>query len=344
MPDALIAFLAMQLMSGDHEVGSGIHGREAQFWVEKAGKAFSTSLCQPEKGDPGEVFCALYLLLCGDSLRAFSRGISNVMLDSKLSVPFYDWWHLLNQGGEREVASKPQSKRPRTKEMELSTIQVWRDYLRDSTAYFDEVYLKYLYDSATSVYSYPGCKAFDILMPIRLKSSEHTNKFRYHPMLVSVKNWSGCTLFDVKGWMEKLKKFILQFRASKDDKATGAFCLVVLVGCDLPKEPLDGGGRSAISKETYHEYCRLSVDDFPDNDVYRILAIPEKDAFGIRVAAKEFALSGESSEVYASHAAIPSRKYSDKVLRSNSKMVEPTKALFGALTEGIVAEDSVTGK
>eukprot|EP00977_Amphora_coffeiformis_P015166 scaffold4428_cov228-Amphora_coffeaeformis.AAC.6 len=339
MPDPLVAFIAMKLMSGTNEIGVGIHGKDAKFWVEKAKKAFSTSLCQPEKGDPGEIFCALYLLLCADRIRKTPGLMENKLLETTLSVSFAGWWSQLKNGGHDTSNKKTElpTKKPRIERgnpptLEVCFIQVWRDYLRDSSAYFDSGYLKYLYKSATAVYAYPGCKAFDILVTIRRKniSNDVEDGYFYHPMLVSVKNWSGCTLSDLRDWMKKLSEFIKSHR--HDAGTIKAFCLVVLVGCDLPSHSEKAD--SAISKADYNEYCNASMDAFPDNDVFRILAIPEKDAFGIRAAINEVAMSVEGSEVYASHAPIPFRKaYSDKVLRSKSNIKGKTKKLFEDLQD-----------
>ncbi|MEL7196588.1 MAG: hypothetical protein AAFO96_29460, partial [Bacteroidota bacterium] len=68
MPDPLCATLAMRYMD-EGWIGLGFKGKCGKFWVEQAVQAFNSRLCLAEKGDAGEIFAALYMLLCGDVLR-----------------------------------------------------------------------------------------------------------------------------------------------------------------------------------------------------------------------------------------------------------------------------------
>ncbi|KAG7336700.1 hypothetical protein IV203_025523 [Nitzschia inconspicua] len=68
LPDPVCARLAMGMMSDGWKLGN-IKGRSPSDWVGKLGQIYSSGLCQPEKGDFGEVLAALYFLLCGDVLR-----------------------------------------------------------------------------------------------------------------------------------------------------------------------------------------------------------------------------------------------------------------------------------
>ena len=74
-------------------------GKSPSFWIKKASEVFQSGLCLPDKGDTREVFAALYLLFCGDSIRhqldstfrtfqvPFQQWLSNVYINSNSSGP-----------------------------------------------------------------------------------------------------------------------------------------------------------------------------------------------------------------------------------------------------------------
>ena len=88
----------------------GFTGKGGRFWVEMAERAFSTKLCLPEKGDAGEIFAALYMLLCGDIIR--KENDQNL---ESFAISIDDWFVLLKNGGERAtLASKEASSNGKT--------------------------------------------------------------------------------------------------------------------------------------------------------------------------------------------------------------------------------------
>jgi hypothetical protein len=50
-------------------IDTSIQGMEPRFWVENTARLFDQHFFLPNRGDSGEVFAALYMLLCGDVLR-----------------------------------------------------------------------------------------------------------------------------------------------------------------------------------------------------------------------------------------------------------------------------------
>ena len=90
MPDAVCATLAMGLMVPKWQIQDARKtktyvGMNQAFWSQKAMEFFSEGLCIPKKGDIGEIMTALYMLFCGDILRAkkdrFLRTFSVMLLD-----------------------------------------------------------------------------------------------------------------------------------------------------------------------------------------------------------------------------------------------------------------------
>ena len=104
MPDPVCASLAMALMAERWERPTEklqqleFKSQEKSFWVQQAKMAFSSGLCRPEKGDIGEIFSALYMLFCGDTLRQKQDPKLQVF-----SVPLEDWFVLLKRGGSEKL-------------------------------------------------------------------------------------------------------------------------------------------------------------------------------------------------------------------------------------------------
>jgi hypothetical protein len=67
-------------------------GQNRHFWVSKMAEIFAEQTCEPSAGDIGEVFCALYLLLCGDILRFQNPNDSDC---KHFSTSLCHWIHLV---------------------------------------------------------------------------------------------------------------------------------------------------------------------------------------------------------------------------------------------------------
>ncbi|KAG7367724.1 hypothetical protein IV203_030395 [Nitzschia inconspicua] len=112
LPDPVCARLAMGMMSDMWELGN-IKGRSPSDWVGKLGQIYSSGLCQPEKGDFGEVLAALYFLLCGDVLRhRCDDDLKTFSVDLDLCFA------LLMNGGNTDATKTAAAKRPRMEQRE----------------------------------------------------------------------------------------------------------------------------------------------------------------------------------------------------------------------------------
>lgn len=339
MPDPLCATLAMKYMVAREWKELGFSGKPGTFWVNQAARAFSSRLCLPEKGDVGEIFVALYVLLCGDILRSNHDTEMN-----SFSVPLDIWFRLVKNGGNpvSAPAGEPMSStlasqtiefvsgvmtRGQSKHLQnmghakknlskcsVSFVQVCRnDYRADS--FCEENVLKHMYFSGVANYAYRNCKAIDIAASIAVVQELQTS---YHPLLISVKNWSVVTKGDVIGWVASLSAFLMEMR-EKQDAPASAVCLVILLGCS---DPPDMEGDSLNSD---------SLLPFPVGDVYRLVIVPQTDAFGVSKAISELGTVTEKSEIYSSHGFLGREKTADSLLRKKSKNQELVSELFRAL-------------
>ena len=146
-PDPVLARCAMQLMS-----------EKPKDWTERAMKLFSTGMCLPSKGDTGEVFAALFMLLCGDELRL--EKDKNL---EHFSVPLKEW---LNRMGALWVFGKQEDY---GMDKSVSFIQVCRNYIRLDAGEMaaKTEFLKELYESGSAIYLFAGAVACDLLVPIQ---------------------------------------------------------------------------------------------------------------------------------------------------------------------------------
>ena len=102
IPDPVCARLAMCMMDADWSVKTevddvSVQGRDPKWWVEQMCSLFSQAQCRPEKGDVGEIFVAMYLLLSADILRKRHDGTYRTF-----SVNVIEWLQLLVNGGEEK--------------------------------------------------------------------------------------------------------------------------------------------------------------------------------------------------------------------------------------------------
>ena len=340
MPDPVCATLAMRFMDEQWQQGS-LKGQRRRFWVERAEKAFAAQLCLPDKGDAGEIFAALYMLFCGDILRKKKDASLSIF-----SVVLEKWFCLLKNGGKDRISDVEQAKLSDTLENEsekmlgsagvapritrsrnaldtqtetmidstctVSFVQVCRNDFR-ANSFCEEDSLAFMYRSGLGSYTYQNCKAFDITSSIEVVQNGNV---RYHPLLVSVKNWVTVSKGDVIGWLATMKEFLTDTRAGGGPTAV---CLIILLGCSKP--PILTGDRLNAS-------C---LTPFPAADVFRLVCIPDDDEFGVSEAIQNLGTSSEQTEIYSSHAFMTCEKSSGNLLRKSSKKGKELDALFCAL-------------
>jgi len=276
------ARLAMGLMIKDCKLvqGSDKSGRGPNFWMEKATEMFSYGFCRPEKGDIGEVACALYLLFCGDKIRYDT--------DKQLkqfSVPLDKWLSVLR--------NPLQDVPPETDgTASVSCVQVCRNYLRHTLGQLMHL-LPHWYRSGRAIYAHDNCPAYDIVIPIRYRKKraqqEHglETLYDYCPMLVSVKNQKYVSPAAKKTFEDDMVAVL-----DSENIKTG-LCMLILAGLTNDQMVLpETGNRMDID---FQEGC---ISCFT-------VIIKSDDPFGVsRFLEMASMRGGEQAEIYVSHSEV----------------------------------------
>ncbi|KAG7373907.1 hypothetical protein IV203_013002 [Nitzschia inconspicua] len=291
LPDPVCARLAMGMMSDGWKLGD-IKGRSPSEWVGHLGHIYSSGLCQPEKGDFGEVLAALYFLLCGDILRHRLAGDLNTF-----SVDLDLCFDLLMNGGNTNVTKAPDAKRKRMDKegkqssktlVKFSCIQFCRNYLRsyetDWSSLGDQQFLRQLYASGTGFFTFDGCPTIDAVLPLCIKKDTSE---KYIPCILSTKAHKYFAPQDAQDLCNDMK-----MKAEKSNLQ--ALCIVVVFGSSS-----QSNDESVFNSDTYE----LLEDG---ETVAVVLRIPADDFFGISSMFLHLTGKTDLMEVYASHSFIRS--------------------------------------
>ena len=311
-PDPVCAALAMGLMQPgwvlkqNVDARSQICGMEPKFWIQNMARLLDQHFFLPSRGDSGEVFAALYMLLCGDILRynqdpymrLFEINLENWLQEVKQEEPVH------SEGAKRQkvgmdstskgVRRSPRFQRMNTQEgtgfhLTLNFIQVCRNYFR-SHAWFGQAMLEYMYDTATGCYVYPHCPAIDIVFPIKEVKTE-CGTTSCHPCLVSVKCWDSIDFSDMVIALTSMEEYLKKYRKA-DDKSTSALCLLLVIGRSTTPED---------SPEKSPEKLPVQKGSFPHEDTYITVVVPSTDRFEINKTIANMAGTSHVSELLASH-------------------------------------------
>jgi hypothetical protein len=221
--DPVCARLAMCLMDGGWQ-SNEVKGQLPNFWTGKAFDLFASGMCQPNKGDLGEIAVALYLLFCGDIIRKKMNDDKKVNDGEKVNdnyctfgISFSSWLAVMNDPPrDHENESKdadidgPRSKRARQStdsEVDseadigkVSFIQFRRLHLRLPLAsLLTQEFLKDLYLSGTARCLYSACPVFDFVASIQ-QNDEKT----YQALLINVKSYRTFRASDIKSEFVKM--------------------------------------------------------------------------------------------------------------------------------------------
>jgi hypothetical protein len=286
LPDPVCARLAMCIMDEtwhSSAKGKSLSGKAKSYWVGMMLEIFSTGLCQPSRGDVGEMTVAMYLLFCGDELRrCLPQGLIGY---ETFSVSLAQWLKLLSTSREEFEASVDSFgvAAASTPKSTISFIQVCRSYIRFPVKDLiqDQSFLEYLYMSRCAHYVYPGCKAIDILASIRIEGAGKEQQYR--PLLISVKTQ------DEFGPKDQAANII----AMKDllDAGVGGVCLVVMLD------------RKVKGKTEQPENDLSQIDTQPYS---MAIDIPEDDFYGLTRTIREMTTAkAETAEIFASHFVLP---------------------------------------
>ena len=313
-PDPVCAALAMGIMQDSWSLakpGAGntdtIVGAAPQFWVQRASAVFEQHLFLPNRGDAGEVFAALYMLLCGDELR---KGVDPCLRKFEINLGL--WLKSLgvmaggNKGDQpgdlpkeedapktevrrslRVAKQADELKKPSTSDppadvldpatssgLKLNFIQVVRNYFR-AHAWFLQNHLKFMYDAAVACYVFNNCPAIDLVFAIWDASTK-----KYHPALVSIKCWDMIGHADMEVAMYSMKTYLKNYRT---DSAMKALCILIVIGSQNVGKIPQGEGT------------------FPKDDAFVTVVVPKEDKFGVTDVIIKCAASAVRAEVLASH-------------------------------------------
>lgn len=319
MPDPVCARLAMLLMDSTFVMGP-FKGKGKKWWVDKMAQIFCQGLCNPEKGDVGEVMVAFYLLLCGDTLRT----------SDTFSVPLLDWIHSLQSGGQPVPGAASESAWPRAKKARsgdehpvakpnssrkskriaekmnsvkapakasgsgkgvkatVSFIQVCRNNLRSSgwdwAGFSDQIFLKYLYESVTACYVFAGCPLIDMVASMKITTEMQPVATCFAPLLFSIKSH----YFGPADAAFECERMVNEARRSECKQA---LCILVVFGSPAVSD--DGGW--ALDDTAIEEMLGNNV-------VARVLRIPFNDSFSVTdTFVKVTSGAVEIGEIFASH-------------------------------------------
>ncbi|KAG7355319.1 hypothetical protein IV203_004675 [Nitzschia inconspicua] len=309
LPDPVCARLAMGMMSDGWELGN-IKGRSPSDWVEKLGQIYSSGLCQPEKGDFGEVLTALYFLLCGDILRhRCDDDLKTFSVDLDLCFA------LLMNGGNTDATKTPAAKRPRKDKQSsktsvtLSCIQFCHNYLRSYETNWsslgDQQFLRQLYASGTGFFTFAGCPTIDAVFALCIRKGTSE---KYIPCLLSIKSHNYFS-------HDMAQELCHEMKVQAENSNLQALCIVVVFGSSVQSKNDD----STFSSDTY---SLLENEE----TVAVVLRIPVDDVFGISSMYQQLTSNADLMEVYGSHSFIRAfiRAHTGK---SKSPALDPKVAL-----------------
>jgi hypothetical protein len=279
LPDPVPARLAMCLMKEDWKMEEcSVTGRPRHFWVSKMAEIFSEQTCEPSAGGVGEVFCALYLLLCGDILRFQNPNNPEC---KHFSVRLCQWIHLLIDGGsEQDLDSVTE-----TIDASICFIQITQNYLRfeeSMHAWTQQHFLEHLYKSRSAFYVFEDCSVFDIFGSIRCNGNGSPE---YLPLLVSVVNLPKLSPSEATSACCAMEMMLTKARCY------GGLCLLLVLGRTIHTE--------------FDEDLLLTIEDLeniPTEIVAKVVEIPNDDSFDITRQFWGATSTGtEVSEIFGSH-------------------------------------------
>jgi hypothetical protein len=281
MPDPVCAALAMGMMVPEWQLRyfsrcEFFDGKDRKFWSRKVMECFANRLCIPEKGNIGEIMVALYMLFCGDVLRMKSDKTLR-----SFSVSLEEWYNIMKQPHLDVNDVKCDVGTTGTSKMEVSFIQVCRNYFRNHGWNSNES-LKWMYDAAVGTYVFSDCEEIDIVSSIRVTSSD--GKTSYHPLLVCVKCGESMSPTNIKSSMDEISIFLESVRNEQNN--IPALYLIIVIGGEVPASS---------------EYNVQNLGNFPHADTYRLIAIPDNDPFDISKNVFQTTEAREVTEIYTSH-------------------------------------------
>jgi hypothetical protein len=275
-PDPVCARLAMCLMDGTFQLGE-YKGKEKPWWSAQVKDQFSSGFCRPDKGDTAEVFVALYLLFCGDILRATKNTQNQKFVH--FAVPLGDWLRTVTNGGKLMPDSQSTNGG-----YEISFIQVCRSYLRfDEKILWDQHVLEKMFEGGVAYFTYQNNNDVDIVAAMRYHVDGNV---QYAPLLIQIKAaYANLSSPAISQALNKMTSLVADAGFS-----TGLCILVRWGSCE-------------IDKSSQHlKLKQEDVDDVGSKIVSKLLVLEKGDVFGLTAAFTSVTSDREElAEIRASH-------------------------------------------
>jgi hypothetical protein len=285
MPDPVCARLAMCVMDPTWNKGETfLKGRVKKKWSEKMSQIISTGLCRPHKGDLGELASALYLLFCGDMIRATYNRPDTGNAYHTFQVPVLKFLQLAFN-----PAPCSADESTTIANATVSFFQVCCSHARLSfSLMFSSSSLEWLHNAACACYCYEGCPAMNWYAPVRYISKDGTPSFV--PLVVSVKARGTIST------KQRIEALNAMRTAVEEGPQKMGICVLFLIGLDNPE--------SIKSGFLNNEGQNIDPPDkFDATTIWNVqVMVPSDDAFGLLDVVTQTTLDGDAkAEVYTSH-------------------------------------------
>lgn len=200
-------------------------------------------------------------------------------------------------------------------------------------SFFSESNLRLAYHSGVGYYTYSNCQSIDVVASIRVVAGSSPDDTIMIPSSAHQRQEVGkVTSSTVRTWVDSMRKIVNDVSGNGAPKTV---CLVVLLGCkEYPKLQQPG---------ELMEFSESSLCPFPREDAYRLVCVPEDDAFGVTKAVSSLGLVLEESESYSSHGFLRAEETSKGTLQSNTKISIKAKKIHEALNKSPIKTSSDDG-
>jgi hypothetical protein len=282
-PDPVCARLAMCMMDGTFQLGQ-YTGMEKSWWSAMVKDQFSSGFCRSSKGDTAEVFVALYLLFCGDVLRATKNTDNDRYV--QFAVPLGDWVRTVMNGGSLSVMPDSQGSNGN---FEVSFIQVCRSYLHfDKTILWNQHVLENMFAGGVAYFTPPGEDSLDIFAAIRNRVDGNV---QYSPLVIQVKaKYENLDKPEILEALNKMKSIVA------DAGFSTGLCILVRWG----SREIENSSRDLKLKQE-------DVVDVGHKIVSKLLVLEKDDVFGLTAAFTSVTSDREElAEIRASHRLVAS--------------------------------------
>jgi hypothetical protein len=249
----------------------------------------STGMCRPNKGDLVETASALYLLFCGDMLRACSnKSDAKDGAYHTFQVQVLEFLKVAIDPSSAPGSSSSSSEDASTVDPAVSFIQVCRNHARPSFKdMFSPSSLEWLYNAACACYCYDCCPAIDLYAPIRYVKE---GKACFVPLVVSVKARRTMSPAERTAALAAMKEVV-----EEGPKKLG-ICVLFIIGLNEPESDETGFYNDKGEKIDTPNKLDMSLISYVQ------VSVPSDDVFGLSDVVTQTTVDCDAkTEVYTSH-------------------------------------------